>query len=169
MVENIMNTILEKSADKIKTVDKDDLNIRRIVVAVDLSPHSERTAAFAVDFAKSFGASITLAHVFKTEPVRTLNANETPEEEERHSTERKLGELVKKVRQSYQNCDMEFRNGEPAEQIVSLAEDLGADLIITASHRPGFLTRLFGWDQAPQILHRAHCPVLVYHEGLSEG
>ena len=161
-----MKTILEKSTDQAKTVDRDDPNIRTIVVAVDLSPHSERTAAFAVDFAKSFGASITLAHVFRTVPVRTINANETPEEEERHNTERKLGELVKKVRQTYQNCDMKFRYGEPAEQIVSLAEDLGADLIITASHHPRFLARLFGWDQAPQILHRAHCPVLVYHEGI---
>jgi nucleotide-binding universal stress UspA family protein len=61
---------------------------------------------------------------------------------------------------------MRFRKGDPAEQVALLAQDLDADLIITASHNPGFLTRLFGWDQAPRILQRAHCPVLVYHEAV---
>jgi type I site-specific restriction-modification system R (restriction) subunit len=39
-----------------------------------------------------------------------------------------------------------------------------ADLIITASHRPSLLARLLNLDQAPKIMHRAPCPVLVYHE-----
>ena len=161
-----MKNVLEKSATEAPALDKDDLNIKRIVVAVDLSPHSERTARYSAEFAKSFDASITLVHVFATEPVRTLNANETPEEEERHNTERKLGELVRKIQQAYPKCDMRFRNGDPGEQITSVARDLEADLIITASHHPGFLARLFGWDQAPRILHRARCPVLVYHEAI---
>ena len=159
-----MNTVSGKSARNSQALGNDDLEIKRILVAVDLSPHSERTATYAANFAKSFGASITLVHAFAIEPVRTHNANETHREEERHNTERKLGELVEKVRRTYSNCDMRFRKGDPAEQVTLLAQDLDADLIITASHNPGFLTRLFGWDQAPKILHRAHCPVLVYHE-----
>jgi len=160
-----MNTVSEKSARNSQALGSDDPEIKRILVAVDLSPHSERTAIYAADFAKGFGASIVLAHIFATEPVRTLNSNETPEEEERHNTERKLGELVEKIRRIYPKCEMRFRSGDPAEEIVGLAQDMAADLIITASHHPGFLARLFGWDQAPRILHRAHCPVLVYHEG----
>jgi nucleotide-binding universal stress UspA family protein len=39
-----------------------------------------------------------------------------------------------------------------------------ADLIVTASHHPTFLRRLFNLDKAPRIMHRAPCPVLVYHE-----
>ena len=154
-----MNDISEKSGMSTLTTGKDDLDIRKILVAVDLSPHSERTATYAANFARGFGASIILTHVFAAEPVRTLNANETPAEAERHETERKLGELVGRIRRIYPKCEMRFRNGDPAEEIVGLAQDMGADLIITASHHPGFLTRLFGWDQAPRILHRAHCPL----------
>jgi nucleotide-binding universal stress UspA family protein len=161
-----MNTVSEKSERNTQIFGKEDLEIKRILVAVDLSPHSKRTATYAANFAKSFGASITLAHVLDVQPVRTLNANETPAEEKRHDAERKLGELVEKIRETYPNCDMWFRTGDPAEEITTLARDLDADLIITASHHPGFLTRLFGWDQAPRILHRAKCPVLVYHEGI---
>jgi len=161
-----MNDIAEESGRRPQVIGKDDLEIKKILVAVDLSPHSERTAVYAANFAKSFGASIVLAHVFAIEPVRTLNANETPAEEKRHRAERKLGELAEKIRATYPHCDTWFRTGDPAEQITALAEDLGADVIIAASHNPGFLTRLFGWDQAPRILHRAHCPVLIYHEGI---
>jgi nucleotide-binding universal stress UspA family protein len=37
-------------------------------------------------------------------------------------------------------------------------------LIIAASHHPAFLARLFNLDKAPNIMHHAPCPVLVYHE-----
>jgi nucleotide-binding universal stress UspA family protein len=158
-----MNDVLENSKTNAKRRSKDDLNIKKIVVAVDLSPNSEKTAIYAANFARSFDASLVLVHISFTKPVRTLNANETAAEAKRHNTERKLAELLKKVRQTYPNCDMRFRNGDPAEQITVLAQDLEADLIVTASHHPGFLARLFGWDQAPKILQRARCPVLVYH------
>jgi universal stress protein A len=161
-----MNDVRENLEMSDKRGSEDSLNIKKILVALDLSSHSERTANYAANFAKRFDASMTLVHVCSVEPVRTLNSFETPKEEKRHNTERKLGELVNKIRETYPKCDLWFRNGDPAEQISLLAQDLGADLIITASRHPGFLSRLFGWDQAPRILHRAHCPVLVYHEGM---
>ena len=161
-----MNDVQEKSEMSDKKRSEDGLNIKKIVVAVDLSSHSEKTATYAANFAKRFDASITLVHVCNVEPVRTLNAFETPKEEKRHNIERKLGELVKKICETYPKCDLWFRNGHPGEQIALLAQDLDVDLIITASRHPGFLSRLFGWDQAPRIVHRAHCPVLIYQEGV---
>src|SRR6516162_9091740 len=98
MERKTMNDVLKKTATDARRRDKDDLKINRIVAAVDLSPHSEKTAAYAARFAKSFGAALTLVHVFATKPVRTLNSYETPEEEKRHSGERKLADLVEKIR-----------------------------------------------------------------------
>ena len=37
---------------------KTALNVETILVAVDLSPHSERTVAYAVSIARRFGASV---------------------------------------------------------------------------------------------------------------
>jgi nucleotide-binding universal stress UspA family protein len=51
-----------------------------------------------------------------------------------------------------------------AERISALAREIHADLIVTASHHPRFLVRLFTLDQAPEIMRRAPCPVLVYHD-----
>ena len=162
-----MIEILEK-----RETDKDissdyDLNIKKIVVAVDLSPHSEKTAAYAVEFARSFEAAITLVHVFPTEHITEFTSQEVHDsfEEGQRATQRELRALLESLRESYPDCNMEFRIGDPAEQVTQLARETNANLIITASHHPGFLGRLFGLDQAPRILHRAGCPVLVYHEG----
>jgi nucleotide-binding universal stress UspA family protein len=61
-------------------------------------------------------------------------------------------------------CESAFLEGEPAERITALAREMGADLIVTASHHPTFLARLLNLDKARQIMHRTPCPVLVYHE-----
>jgi nucleotide-binding universal stress UspA family protein len=37
--------------------------LKTILVALDLSPHSEATARYAASFAKPFGASVVLVHV----------------------------------------------------------------------------------------------------------
>ena len=157
-----MNQILEETDNTAQNFD-----IRKIVVAVDLSKHSKMTAAYAAEFAKSFGASITLVHSFAPERITEFTTEEVHEryEEELQATERDLGKLADAVRKTYPDCDIEFRVGDPAEQVTLVAKDLDADLIVTASHHPGFLGRLFGIDQAPRILHRTQCPVLVYHEG----
>lgn len=155
-----------------QTLEKPDttaynLNIKRIVVAVDLSTHSRKTAAYAARFAKSFGASVTLVHAFAPERITEFTTEEVHEryEADMRDTAQDLDKLATAVREIYPDCDTEFRVGDPAEEVNLIAKDLQADLIITASHHPGFLSRLFGTDQAPRILHRAECPVLVYHEG----
>jgi universal stress protein F len=156
-----MNQILEET-EKIS----ENFDIRRIVVAVDLSKHSKKTAAYAAAFAKSFGASITLVHAFPPEHIGEFTTEEVHEsyKQELAATERDLGKLADAIRETFPDCDFEFRVGDPAEQVNLIAKDLNADLIVTASHHPDFLSRLFGTDQAPRILHRAQCPVLVYHE-----
>jgi nucleotide-binding universal stress UspA family protein len=142
------------------------LNIRKIVVAVDLTAHSRKTAAYAAAFAKSFGASLTLVHAFEPERITEFTTPEVHEgyEEDKRSTKKELNKLADSVRKTCPDCRAEFRLGDPAHEVNLVAEDLQADLIITASRHPRFLGRLFGIDQAPRIVHRARCPVLVYHE-----
>jgi nucleotide-binding universal stress UspA family protein len=159
--------VLEETRSTNRIVATNGFNIKRIIVAVDLSPHSAKTAAYAAEFAKNVGASVTLLHVFPPEPSTEFASEQLYEsyEQGRRLVGWKLIELVEKIRQTGVKCDHDFRVGDPAEQIARSAQDLNADLIITATHHPGFLGRLFGMDQAPRILHRASCPVLVYHEG----
>jgi universal stress protein A len=161
-----MAKILEELPTSQKIPDKNDLKIRSIVVAVDLSKHSEKTASYAAEFAKSLGASITLVLVFAPEVITEFSTEAIHEsyEGQRRSANRQLAGLAEKVRETCFDCNTDFRIGNPADEVSLAALSLNADLIITASHHPSFLARLFGADQAPRILHSAPCSVLVYHE-----
>jgi nucleotide-binding universal stress UspA family protein len=140
--------------------------IKKIVAALDLSPHSEATARYALGLAKTLGASLVLVHVYK--PVQ-MNEFITEEgfrvlDHEQQVVQQALTNLTKTLQKTYPACTEKFITGEPAEEVALAARELDADLIITASHHPSFLGQLFGLDQAPKIMHRAPCPVLVYHD-----
>jgi nucleotide-binding universal stress UspA family protein len=144
------------------------LSIQRIIVAVNLTKDSEATARYAAEIAKYFNASLYLAYVFWPPPVYEFESegayNLIVRQEKQLRT--KLDELAQRLQRLVPKCASIFLIGEPAERISELARDVDADLIVTASHHPGFLARLFTLDKAPKIMHRAPCPVLVYHDNV---
>jgi universal stress protein A len=145
------------------------ISIKKILVAVDLSEQSEATASYAAEIAKCFGASLTLVHVHDPVPLYEY-ASETSctvLDEQREELQRLLGKLAQQVRKPGLVCRSIFLDGNPAEQVSTLASDIDADLIITGSRPSTFLGSLFSQHKAPQIVHRAPCPVLVYHQSNS--
>ena len=159
--------VLEETRSVDRIAATNGIEIKKIIVAVDLSPHSEKTAIYGAEFAKKVDASITLVHVLPPEPTPEFASEGFYEslERGRRLMVGKLTKLVEQVRATGVKCDYDFRIGDPAEEVTRAARESRADLIISATHHPGLLGRFFGLDQAPRILHRAGCPVLVYHEG----
>jgi nucleotide-binding universal stress UspA family protein len=161
-----VSRLLQRTERSSEELGKSNLNIRKIVVAVDLSPRSQRTAAYAAALAKRVDAALTFVHVFAPEPVTEFTSVAAHEAfvEGRFRTAARLAKLMEKLRQTGVECRDDLRVGDPTEEVVLAATSIDADLIITASHHPGFLGRTLGLDQAPRILRRAGCPVLVHQE-----
>jgi nucleotide-binding universal stress UspA family protein len=139
--------------------------IRRILVAVDLTARCLGTAEYAVNIAKSFGASVVFVYVHPTETMLNFITRggydlvDAEQRDQRHA----LISLTDTVSRKYPFCTQTFLVGEPAQTVAAFAQEIEADLIIAGSHHPSFLTTLLHFDQAPQIVHLASCPVLVYH------
>jgi len=55
---------------------------------------------------------------------------------------------------------IEVREGNPSNEILRMAEEMEADLIIVASHQPGLADYLLG-SVAGKVVRHAHCTVLV--------
>lgn len=55
------------------------------------------------------------------------------------------------------------RLGQPADAIIDIAKEIGADLVVIGAHGYGPLERLLG-TTASKIVHRAPCSVLVVRE-----
>jgi nucleotide-binding universal stress UspA family protein len=146
--------------------------IKQIIVAVGLSPHSEATVRYAARWAEVFGASIKLVHVCPLEPVDGFGVSPelvTSLRLQTGSAQEALNLLAQQIRKYCPNCQATVLAGDPVEEVISLARDLNADLIVIGGrHQAGFLGRLFAPDRERKIIHRAPCPVLVYQENSDE-
>jgi nucleotide-binding universal stress UspA family protein len=65
-------------------------------------------------------------------------------------------------------CEFAASIGRPVEEIVELAEEHGADLIVVGTREPGFVERLFVGSVSQGVARRAHCDVLIVHAGHDE-
>jgi nucleotide-binding universal stress UspA family protein len=165
-----MSTTLEQVTPT-ETISKEiDLSLRKILVPVDLTEHSEKTASYAVALAKAFNATLIFVHVFAPEAITEFTTDDVHAiyENERETAKQRLASFGAKMGRIYPQCGTEFYVGDTAEQVKQAAVTLKADLIVTASYHPGFLGRLFALEQAPRIVNHAPCPVLVYHEAPEE-
>ena len=132
----------------------------RIIVAVDIA---ERAQAHALlENAKTLldaGGEIRLVHVLEDVPGYLL-ANLPPDLTERRHAEAMV-ELRAMIDPSQDiRITPDLRHGAASGQIIQAAEDSGADLIMIASHKPGFRDYLIG-STAGRVIRHAGCSVLV--------
>ena len=154
--------------NQLETVQEQETAVKlgTILVAVDLSPHSERTVAYAVSIARRFGASLRLIHVYVPPSAVEFGSEDMYRllDEGRRDAERRLTNLTNQIRAKYPKCQSLFTSGDPAEQIARAATVMRADLIVVGRHHHTLLGHFFKLDQAPKIVHRAACPVLVWED-----
>ncbi|MDB5526304.1 MAG: universal stress protein [Rhizobium sp.] len=58
------------------------------------------------------------------------------------------------------NAEIVVKVGAPAREIIAVADELAADLVIIASHRPNLANYLLG-STADRVVRHANCSVLV--------
>jgi len=141
----------------------------KILVAVDLSNDSlkviEAAARLAGDTAK-----LHLVHV--VEPVAAaysmdiyaVNISELQQEAINFAEER-LAKLGNKINAKEDHIHTLL--GAPAPEVRSLAEEIGADVIVIGSHGHSGWKILLG-STANKVLHGATCDVLTVHVGDEE-
>src|SRR5260370_27498177 len=133
---NILET--ERSSDKL-------VSIKKVVVAVDLTKHSEATAHYAAEIAKCFNASLYVAHVFASEGFYEFGGESAYNivDQRRQELRAQLDGLTEQVQELVPVCESVFLEGEAAGQISALARDVDADFLVSSRPHPAFLRRLF--------------------------
>ena len=140
----------------------------KILLATDGSEDSELAARAAADLAKSSGSEL---HVVYVQPMPARHSRpmrfavdlppkvvESVEEEART----KLEKLVQKMREeSSEVTQAHAREGLPAAEIVTLAEEVGAGLIVMGSRGLGGVRRALMGSVSDSVVRHAQCPVLV--------
>jgi nucleotide-binding universal stress UspA family protein len=139
----------------------------RILLATDGSEEAELAAPRAVDLADATHSELHVVHVggvpilLESYPGTLGYERRLYEEIEEMSREllRKQSWLVKAAGGTVAGAHL--RMGEVDLEIVALAEELGADLIVMGSRGLGGLRRALMGSVSDSVVRHAHCPVLV--------
>jgi universal stress protein F len=139
---------------------------RSIVVPIDLAePEISRHAIDrAVALAKLSDGRITLVNVVPIMPVMMLDTVPVSYETEVAEKSRvAMEELTRSVGLPPERVSSVVRIGGVYHEVLEVATEIGADLIVVGSHRPAMATYLLG-SNATAIVRHATSSVLVVRE-----
>ena len=143
----------------------------KILLATDGSEEADLALQTATDLAKSTDSQLHIvyieaaSYVFPTTDWETFGGEELPtrlDEVAKEAAKTKVDEQVQKVRATDgEIAGAHARVGFPDAEIVDLAEELGAGLIVMGSRGLGGLRRTLLGSVSDSVVRHAHCPVLV--------
>ena len=149
----------------------------KILLATDGSKEAELATRSATDLAQKTGSELHVVHVFGIAPVGPpvypegpdLQGEALEEEAEEPISEQQarevLEEAVGKVRSAGGTVvEAYLIGGRVAPEIVALAEEIGAGLIVLGSRGQGGIRRALMGSVSDAVVRHAHCPVLVVRE-----
>jgi nucleotide-binding universal stress UspA family protein len=141
-----------------------EMRRRRILVCLDRSTFSEGCVPYAVSLAKTFGSAITLAHIMQPQLQRGGSSTNDALgwEISRQEAQGYLERIEKEVAQALgKPVDVRLEQGQPAERIVDLAREIGADLTVLGSRGKGAAAARSLGSTAQQVLAMAHGSVFI--------
>ena len=127
-----------------------------ILYATDFSSGSLRALNYALSLAEEDRAELTLLHIIESNPVSEAELVDW----KRRDGER-LSQLVPTDIDLPSKPEIEVETGDPAKEIVRLADTRNAELIVMGSHSGGTVSTHLQWTTLHHILQQAHCPVLT--------
>jgi len=145
------------------------MDIRTVLVTTDFSDTSRRAFAAARTLAEKFDAKLILAHI---EPDRlppivveyaAVGVNDILRDQRKRARER-LQQLADEAFGHDSGVETVVTDGSPHVEIVRLAEQRQADLIVMATHGHGFISHAILGSTTERVVRRAPCPVLVVRD-----
>ena len=136
--------------------------MKTILVPIDISEEKSGAAALKLgqDMAKMQGGKLVVLNVF--EQVPGYVAAQLPEgfhESALSAAAARLKEIARE-QELGETAEIVVREGHPPTVILELASEIGADMIVVASHSPGLVDYFLG-SVAARVVRHADCSVLV--------
>lgn len=139
------------------------LRISKVLYATDFSPHCTQAYFHAVQLASCHQASLTIAHVFQPDPSIRRQV-------ELMAAERKhWNAQLEQIRPVDDGITVRhvLLEGDPAGEILRLADEMGADVIVMGTHGRSYIEGESMGHVARTVLAQAPCSVLLsrLHQG----
>ncbi len=137
-----------------------DFALKQILVPVDFSECTEKAVAYAVPFARQFGATLTLLHVMEPPYLPASEMGVVVEVESAEEARKQLAALQARLAGSVR-CQTLTRKGSAEHEILEAAKELHSDLMILGTHGRTGVERLLMGSTVERVVRRAGCPILI--------
>ena len=141
---------------------------KKVVVGTDGSDTATQAVRQAVDLAKEVGASVEIVSAYEPVPAQRLRQErrETPEELQwainpREEVEATLASAVEIAKEAGIAASTHPRQGDPADAILDVAEETGADLIVVGNKGMTGAKRFLLGSVPNKVSHHAPSSVLI--------
>jgi nucleotide-binding universal stress UspA family protein len=129
---------------------------RRILCPVDFDESSIAALDYAADLAKDNDAALYLLHVV---------SGVVPIVSQQPSLAELEGLAGKHVKGKVRYYELLTRSGDPAEVIMNVAQEMGVDVVVMATHGRKGVGRLFLGSVAEKVVRGSARPVLTIRPG----
>ena len=145
------------------------MKAKRILFPTDLSALADAALRYATSLARDSGATLLIVHV-ETPPV--IYGGDEMYSGVYQADVGEISEMLEKVvpHDPAVKCEHQLLQGDAATEIVRVAEEEKADMIVMATHGRTGLGRILMGSVAEAVVRKAPCPVftLRHPERLNE-
>jgi universal stress protein A len=144
------------------------MEIKRILCPTDFSATAQKALEYAVFLASSHNAELQLLHVvdhlhgFDNYLILSMAPHEIAERMEKHAN-KDLSEVVNQIKETVK-IQKAVRHGKTSVQIIEMAREVKADLIVMGSHGRTGVSHVIIGSVAEAVVRHAYCPVLVVRD-----
>lgn len=139
-----------------------------MVVGTDSSDTATEAVRQATELARTMGAKVYLVSAYEPVPESRLRAQrlQVPENLQwminpREDVDRTLEECAEEMRSAGLEVETLAREGDPADSILDVAEEKGADMIVIGNKGMTGAKRFLLGSVPNKVSHHAPCSVLI--------
>lgn len=170
LVGSVARNVAQHAGRAVLIARKPRHGLRRVVLAVDGSEHAEHAARFAARFPLPSETEIVVCHVLRPyTPYPALHPEYVPEleqiiaearQQQHADAARIVGAVTARLDQTGRTVTT-VREGDPASEILALAREQEADLILFGARGASGLRGLLMGSVADRLLKHADCSALM--------
>jgi nucleotide-binding universal stress UspA family protein len=132
-----------------------------ILVAIEHSKADSAILGHVAELAKMTSATLLLVHVADGWAARHFDDLNLRESDEIKKDRAYLAECCDTLRAAGLVCDMKLAMGDPATELIRIADEERVDLIAMSTHGHRFLNDVIHGTTVDQVRHKVMVPVLL--------
>ena len=140
--------------------------VSRILFPTDFSETANKAEDHVVNLAKVMGSGVTIVHVFESSSYGSIfGGSSSSDDEVLQSIKEKVNSKASDLSSKHGiEIDVVFGTGRIYDQIVNVAQDVEADLIMMGTHGISGFAEFFAGSNAFKVVTQSPCPVVTIQE-----